>query len=105
MSPLKSSTKVECMLCLLENIEEDKDGSVSQKKSCYKRRGKDFSQDRKDGGIRGGVETMVCFVRILRRILMILICAFPMMPVDNGCVSATLGPGRSGSGFGSGSVT
>jgi hypothetical protein len=54
VSPLKPSTKVKCMLCLLENIEEDKDGSVSQKKSGYKRRGKDSPQDRKDGGIWGG---------------------------------------------------
>jgi hypothetical protein len=38
MSPLESSSKVEGLLCLLENIEEDKDGSVSQKKSGYKER-------------------------------------------------------------------
>jgi hypothetical protein len=36
MSPLKSSAKVEGMLCLLENIEKDKDGSVGQKKSSHK---------------------------------------------------------------------
>ena len=54
MSPLKPSTKVEGMLCFLEDIEEDKDGSVSQEKSCYKRRGKDSSQDRKNGRIGSG---------------------------------------------------
>jgi hypothetical protein len=54
MSPLESSTKVECLLCFLENIEEDKDGSVSEKKSRYKSRREDSSQDRTDGGIRGG---------------------------------------------------
>src|SRR4030042_2135178 len=51
MFPLKSSAKVEGMLCLLKDIEENKDRSVSQKKSGHKSRRKDSSQDRKNGRI------------------------------------------------------
>jgi hypothetical protein len=54
MSPLKPSTKVEGMPCLLKDIEENKDRSVSQKKSGHKRRRKDSSQDRKNGRIGSG---------------------------------------------------
>jgi hypothetical protein len=53
MSPLKPSSKIEGMLCLLKDVKEDKDRSISQKESGYKKRGKNFSQDPEDRGIRG----------------------------------------------------
>ena len=52
MSPLKPSPKVEGMLCLFKNVEQDEDRSICQKKSGYKKRREDSSQDTKNGGIR-----------------------------------------------------
>lgn len=54
MSPLKTSTEVEGMLCLLEDIEKNKDRSIGQEKSSNKKGGKDFPQDTKDRRVRGG---------------------------------------------------
>ena len=54
MSPLHPSPKVKSMLSILEDAQEDEDGSVSQEKSHHKRRWKDSSQDGKDRGVGRG---------------------------------------------------
>jgi len=52
MSPLHSSPKVKRMLSILQDIQEDEDGSISEEKSHDKGRWKHPSQDGKDRRVR-----------------------------------------------------
>jgi len=50
-SPLNSSPEMDGVLRLLEDIEQDKNRPVSQKKGCHKKGREELPQDTKDAGI------------------------------------------------------
>jgi hypothetical protein len=52
MSPLNPTPKIDGIFRLLKHLQQDKNGSVSQKKGRHKKGWEDFFQNKKDAGIR-----------------------------------------------------